>query len=112
MTKERTRARTPNNKTTTGFRISDELWEVLQPLLPEHRNTHPLGGGRPRRPDRECADAIFYVLPVTSSTASSPFRARSARSCTVWWISRMDFRSAWRITGTMSPSSRATATPM
>jgi putative transposase len=62
MTKERTRARTPNNKTTTGFRISDELWEVLQPLLPEHRNTHPLGGGRPRRPDRECADAIFYVL--------------------------------------------------
>jgi putative transposase len=35
---------------------------VLQPLLPEHRNTHPLGGGRPRRPDRECADAIFYVL--------------------------------------------------
>ncbi len=62
MNEKRNRARTPNNKTTTGFRISDELGEVLQPLLPEHRNTHPLGGGRPRRPDRECADAIFYVL--------------------------------------------------
>ena len=55
MSEKRTRTRTPNNKTTTGFRISDELWEVLQPLLPEHRNTHPLGGGRPRRSDRECA---------------------------------------------------------
>jgi len=62
MSEKRTRARTPNNKTTTSFRISDELWEVLQPLLPQHRNTHPLGEGRPRRPDRECADAIFYVL--------------------------------------------------
>ncbi len=62
MNEKRNRAGTPNNKTTTGFRISDELWEVLQPLLPEHRNTHPLGGARPRRPDRECADAIFYVL--------------------------------------------------
>ena len=31
MSEKRTRTRTPNNKTTTGFRISDELWEVLQP---------------------------------------------------------------------------------
>lgn len=59
---ERTRARTPNHKTTTGFRISDELWAVLEPLLPVHVNTHRFGGGRPRVPDRKCADAIFYVL--------------------------------------------------
>ncbi len=58
----RTRARTPNNRTTTGFRISDELWAVLEPLLPKHVNTHRFGGGRPRVPDRQCADAIFYVL--------------------------------------------------
>ena len=56
------RARTPNNKTTTGFRISEELWNVFQPLLPVHVNTHRFGGGRPRVPDRDCADAIFYVL--------------------------------------------------
>lgn len=61
-TTRRTRARTPNNRTTTGFRISDELWAVLEPLLPEHINTHRFGGGRPRVPDRRCADAIFYVL--------------------------------------------------
>ena len=59
---KRSRARTPNNKTTTGFRISDSLWAVLEPLLPTRVNTHRYGGGRPRTPDRRCADAIFYVL--------------------------------------------------
>lgn len=58
----RTRARTPNNRTTTGFRISDALWAVLEPLLPVHINTHRFGGGRPRKGDRCCADAIFFVL--------------------------------------------------
>jgi putative transposase len=58
----RTRARTPNNRTTTGFRISDALWAVFAPLLPVRVNTHRFGGGRPRIPDRRCADAIFYVL--------------------------------------------------
>jgi putative transposase len=60
--KKRERKRTSNNRTTTGFRISDELWAVLQPLLPVHTNTHRFGGGRPRVPDRDCADAIFFVL--------------------------------------------------
>jgi transposase len=59
---KRNRKRTPNNRTTTGYRISDELWAVLQPLLPVHVNTHRFGGGRPRVPDRDCADAIFFVL--------------------------------------------------
>ena len=62
QTSKRTRARRRNVQTTTGFRISDALWEVLQPLLPVHVNTHRFGGGRPRTPDRDCADAIFYVL--------------------------------------------------
>jgi len=50
------------NEVTAGFRVSDELWAVLDPLLPKHRNTHRFGGGKPRTPDRQCADAIFYVL--------------------------------------------------
>src|SRR5512138_583833 len=58
----RTRTRTPNNPTTTGFRVSDALWAVLEPFLPVHMNTHRFGGGRPRVADRRCADAIFYVL--------------------------------------------------
>ncbi len=59
---KRSRARIPNNKTTTGFRVSDGLWAVMRPVLPEWANTHRFGGGRPRVPDRRCADAIFYVL--------------------------------------------------
>lgn len=61
-TPKRTRTRTPNNRTTTGFRVSDQLWAVLEPNLPVRKNTHRFGGGRPRVPDRVCADAIFYVL--------------------------------------------------
>jgi transposase len=61
-TSQRKRLRAPNNRTTTGYRISDELWAMLQPLLPRHINLHRFGGGRPRVSDRCCADAIFYVL--------------------------------------------------
>jgi transposase len=50
------------NAVTAGFRVSDELWAVLEPVLPKHSNTHRFGGGKPRTPDRQCADAIFYVL--------------------------------------------------
>jgi putative transposase len=56
------RQRAPVNKVTTAFRVSEELWAVLQRLIPKRRNTHRFGGGRPRVPDRQCADAIFYVL--------------------------------------------------
>ena len=59
---KRTRPRTPNNQTTTAYRISDALWALLEPLLPVHVHTHRFGGGRPRVPNPLCADAIFYVL--------------------------------------------------
>lgn len=61
-TKTRERERTPNNLTTTGYRNSDELWAVLEPLLPAHVTTHHFGEGRPRVPDRTCADAISMHL--------------------------------------------------
>ena len=53
---------TPANPTTSSFQVSDALWEALAPLIPKRVNTHPLGGGRPRVPDRTCANGIFYVL--------------------------------------------------
>jgi transposase len=59
---KQTRTRSPNNKTTTGYRLSDALWAVLQPLLPVHLNTHRFGGGRPRIPDHQCANTICDVL--------------------------------------------------
>ena len=60
--KEQRQPRVKVNKVTASYRVSDELWAVLQPVLPEPVNSHRFGGGRPRVPDRQCADAIFYVL--------------------------------------------------
>ena len=44
------------------WRMPDELWEQLEGWIPAHENTHRFGGGRPRRPNRDCLDGIFYVL--------------------------------------------------
>ena len=43
------------------WRIPDDLWECIQPLLPP-RKSHPLGCHRPRVDDRRAMDAIFFVL--------------------------------------------------
>ena len=42
--------------------MSEELGAVLKLVLPRHVNRHRCGGGTPRIPARQCADAIFYVL--------------------------------------------------
>jgi transposase len=41
--------------------VSDELWELIEPLLPsrERRFRYP---GRRRLPDRQCLQGILYVL--------------------------------------------------
>ena len=49
-------------KPADKWRLPDELWEQLEGWIPAHKNTHRFGGGRPRRSDRDCLDAIFYVL--------------------------------------------------
>ncbi len=44
-----------------GWRIPDELWAEMEPLLPP-RKPHPLGCHNPRVDDRAAMDAIFFVL--------------------------------------------------
>src|SRR5918997_2427047 len=103
QTSARSRERTRNNPTTTGFRVSDALWAVLEPLIPVRLNTHRFGGGRPRVPDRRCADAIFYVLRTgchwdalnqtelcATSTAHDRFQA---------WVAAGVFVQLWQVGG-------------
>jgi transposase len=45
---------------SSGWRVRDELWEGVRPLLPE-RPPDPRGG-RPRVDDRVCFNAIVFVL--------------------------------------------------
>jgi transposase len=44
-----------------GWRVPDELWTKLEPLLPP-RPEHPLGCHNPRTPDRQAMDGILLVL--------------------------------------------------
>jgi len=44
------------------FRIPDEMWVRIQPLIPVPEKVHRFGGGRPRVPDRQVLDGIFFVL--------------------------------------------------
>lgn len=50
-----------HEKTHSDWRIPDELWERIEPLLPP-RTPHPLGCHRPRVEDRKAMDAICFVL--------------------------------------------------
>jgi len=94
------RDRTPNNRTTTRYQISDELWAVLQPLLPAHINTHRFGGGRPRVPDRDFADAIFYVLrtggPWQALDQTELCAHSTAHSRFQEWVKAGVFLKLWR----------------
>lgn len=44
------------------FRVPDQMWERIRPLIPAPAKVHRFGGGCPRVPDRDVLDAIFFVL--------------------------------------------------
>jgi transposase len=48
-------------KTADRWRIPDELWARIEPLLPPPK-PHPLGCHNPRVDNRRAMDAIFFVL--------------------------------------------------
>jgi len=99
MSEKRTRTRTPTNNTTTGFRISDELWEVLQPLLPE-ASAYPPTGWRSSAAVRPSVRRRHFLrlahrLPVESpgcdrfgSTAHDRFQA---------WVKAGVFLKRWQV---------------
>jgi transposase len=98
---KRTRPTAPTNPTTGGFAISDELWTVLEPLLPPSVNTHRFGGGRPRTPDRKCANGLFYVwrtgcqwkaLDTTGICSGSTAHLRFQE-----WVEAGVFLDLWRV---------------
>lgn len=44
------------------WRVSDDLWEKIEPVLPKPSSHDPWVGGRPRVPDRQAMDGILFVL--------------------------------------------------
>ena len=49
--------------------VSDELWQLIHPLLPP--DVPKPKGGRPRVPDRAALEGILYVLKLGSAGNTS-----------------------------------------
>jgi transposase len=47
--------------------VFDAVFAAIEPLLPVHRETHPLGCHRPRSPDRDCFEVMLVHLVTGSS---------------------------------------------
>ena len=90
-TKERKRLRAKVNPVTASYRVSDVLWAVLQPVIPVHENTHRFGGGRPRVPDRQCAEAIVSVLRTGCQGGRS-----MPQTCVLIPPPMTGFKNGWR----------------
>ena len=98
---KRTSPAAKTNPTTGGFQISDELWAALAPLIPERVNTHRFGGGRPRVPDRTCANGIFYVLRTgcqwKALDATGICSGSTAHLRFQEWVAAGVFLELWRV---------------
>ena len=98
---KRTGPANKTNPTTGSFRISDELWEMLEPLIPEYVNTHRLGGGRPRVPDRTGANGICYVLRTgcqwQALDATGICSGSTAHLRFQQWVAAGVFLRLWRV---------------
>jgi len=68
---------------TKPWVVSDELWELVVPLLPgrERRFRYP---GRRRLPDRECLSGILYVLHTGIPWRSLPPEMGYGSGVTCW----------------------------
>lgn len=80
-----------------GWRIPDELWKRMEPLLPKwHRSPK---GGRPPLPLRQVADGIFYVLRTGCQWKAAPREFGSGSALHNYfqrWVQRGVFRKLWK----------------
>jgi transposase len=53
-----------------AWRLPDELWQKVEPLLPKYRSSRK--GGRPRLPVRQVMNGIFYVLRTGCQWKAAP----------------------------------------
>ncbi|MDQ3380984.1 MAG: IS5 family transposase [Actinomycetota bacterium] len=82
-----------------GWRIPDETWERMEPLLPP-RPAHPLGCHNPRVPDREAMNAILLVLRTgmqwNALSAGGICSSSSAHRRFSEWTQAGVFEEFWR----------------
>ena len=71
--------------------VTDELWSLVEPILPRHEPSPK--GGKPRVPDRVCLTGILFVLKTGIQWADFP-QEMGCSGMTLW--NRLD---AWRRAG-------------
>ena len=59
-----------NRDMNKAYRISDSLWEQMEPLLPPELPR--LRGGRPRMDNRKAMEAILYVFRIGYKWSALP----------------------------------------
>jgi transposase len=67
---------------STPVLLSDELWFAIEPLLPKHPPSPK--GGPPWRNDRQCLDAILYVLRGGIAWQLVPQKEFGVSGSTAW----------------------------
>lgn len=82
-----------------GWRIPDEVWSQMEPLLPAGK-PHPLGCHRPRVDDRAAMTAILFVLrtgcPWNALKATGICSSSSAHRRFQEWGEAGVFRTFWK----------------
>ena len=92
---------TKTNPTTGAFQISDELWEVLAPLIPERVNTHRWAGAGLGFPTAPAPSGIFYVLRTgcqwKALDATGICSGSTAHLRFQEWVAAGVFLELWRV---------------
>jgi len=82
-----------------GWRLPDELWTKIEPLLPEGK-AHPLGCHNSRVPNRDAMNAILFVLRTGCQwgalDGTGLCKHSSAHRRFVEWVEAGVFLEFWR----------------
>jgi len=86
-------------KKRNGLReIPDDLWELIEPILPPDK---PAGtNGRPRVPNRTVLNGILYVLRTGCQWKMVPRQYSSGSTCHLrfqTWVRAGVFKRIWRV---------------
>ena len=64
--------------------VPDEMWELVEPLLPASQEPPKPKGGRPRVPDRAALSGIIYVLKIGIPWGMLPKELGFGSGVTCW----------------------------
>lgn len=84
-------------RVTAAWRMPDEMWKRIEPLLPRLRRSRK--GGRPWIDNRRIADGIFYVLRTGCQWKAVPPEFGSGSTLHrrfQQWVQRGVFRKLWQ----------------